>query len=94
MKINAYKIYGHLAHEKRPVYSLGRPDEDIYDTIALDIPDDIYDGKNEAGEALVNLDGTVYRLCEVLASYGESPALRWYNGTNYRYILLKEADRE
>lgn len=88
MKVEIYKSYGVLAHEKQPFYSQHAPASDIYDVITVDVPNAI--GVNEMDDVLIELDGATYTLQEVLSNYGDAPALVWYDGEHNRHKLLKE----
>ena len=88
MKIPIYKSYGVLAHEYQPVYTWACPQSDVYDEIIVEVPN--VDGENCDGDPLVNLgDGLVYPLRMVLGSWGDEPALIWYDGAVQRHKILK-----
>lgn len=88
MKLNVFKSYGVLAHEKNPVYTGGRPASDIYDVVAVDIPESFPVWQNEAGSYIVTIDGEAYDLNEVLSNRGDRPVLSWYDGRSYRTVYL------
>lgn len=84
-----YESYGMLAHEKRPVYSDTIPATDAYNVITVEIPDEYPLSENEAGETLIDIDGSTYLLREVLSNRGDAPALKWFDGKTHRYVTLK-----
>lgn len=88
MKLNVFKSYGVLAHEKNPVYTVGRPASDIYDVVTVDIPESFPVWQNEAGSHIVSIDGEIYSLNEVLSNRGDRPVLSWYDGRSYRTVYL------
>lgn len=86
MKVEIYKSYGVLAHEKQPVYTWGAPASDIYDQITVELPYCV--GANALDEPLLELDGTRYLLGDVLTNWGDSPALAWFDGQSNRHKML------
>lgn len=93
MIVKIYANYGVLAHEKETVYTTA-PHEHatLSEPVTVTIPDSLNPCTNEAGEILVTLDGTVYRLFEVLANAGDKPVIRWFDGRGYRTISLASAE--
>ena len=90
MKIKLYKNYGVLEHEKEPLYTYHAPVSEVYDRVAVDIPQVI--GMNEYDEPLVSLDGMDYPLHDVLDTMYDEPALRWYDGQSYHDVILLTVD--
>ena len=86
MKVKLYKNYGVLSHEKEPLYTYLKPASDVYDRVTVDVPHIV--GVADYGEYLVLLGGTVYTLSAVLTTVDEAPALRWYDGQDYRVEIL------
>ena len=85
MKTIIYANHGMRGAEKRTVYTTS-PAE-IYDRLEVEIPDDIYYGKNEYEEILLKMDGTVYLLSEVLCG-DEFPHIM-VPGDKTKYKMLK-----
>ena len=90
MKIKLYKNYGVLEHEKEPIYTYNAPVSDVYDRVAVDIPQVI--GMNEYDEPLVSLDGMEYPLQDVLTTMDGELVLRWYDGQFYYDLILLAVD--
>ena len=86
MEIKLYKNYGVLSHEKDLVYTYFNPASDVYDRVTVDTPQVV--GMDEYDEPLVSLDGDVYPLQDVLTTVDSEPALRWYDGQDYRVVIL------
>lgn len=77
MTTTIYANYGLLGAEKRTVYSCGRGE--IYDELVVDIPDDLYAGCTSCGEPLINAEGTIYLLREVLCG-NDTPYISCFDG--------------
>ena len=91
MKIRLYRSMGVLAHEHTPVYTMDAPASDYYDVVAVSLPDGWSVGSNAAGESLIyGPSGEVWLANQVVSNEGDSPALRWYDGSEDRVILLVE----
>lgn len=86
MKIKLYKNYGVLAHEKDLFYTYFTPASVVYDRVMVDIPQVV--GMNVYNEPIVSLDGRDYPLQAVLTAVDYAPALRWYDGQGYRFVIL------
>lgn len=86
MKIELYKNYGVLSHEKEPVYTYSTPASEVYDRVTVDIPQVI--GVNTYDEPLVSLGSMIYPLKDVLATVDGEPALRLYDGQYYHNVIL------
>lgn len=68
MKTTIYANYGILAAEKRCIYTAYRIlDVPVSEALTVEIPDDLYYGKDEADIALLKIDGDVYALDTILA---------------------------
>lgn len=90
MKVKIYCSYGVLAHEKRNFYSYFAPASSIYDTLEVEIPDNLIYGMNYLDEPILTLNGMRYPLQKVLTNAGDDPVIRWYDGHHYHTIPLKE----
>jgi len=86
MKIKLYKNYGVFAHEKEAVYTYIKPASDVYDRVKVDVPYIV--GVGDYGEYLLLLGDNVYTLQDVLTTVDGAPALRWYDGQDYRVVIL------
>lgn len=93
MKIEICKSYNVLGRENYPVYSTS-PASDICDRITVELPDDLYAGKNRAGETLLSLGGATYTLGEVLTNHWDKPCLLWYDGRSYHQVKLPVVGEE
>ena len=87
MKVEIYKSYGVLAHEKKPVYTVSSPASDIYDKVLVEIPN--ISGENMMGDLLVKLETGEFPLNQVLGNYDEDPALIWFDGFHTRHKILE-----
>lgn len=93
--LKIFESYGVLTHEKRPVYSVGRPASDAYNAVSVLISNadnTIQLFENEAGEKLITIGGTTYLLSEVLTNYGDKPCLSWFNSNGRHRIMLEVID--
>lgn len=91
--MKVYKSYGVLAHEKQPVYTVGRPASDIYDEVNVDLPSGWEIAPNAYGETLIcSPDGVTYLANEILSNWGDAPALIWCDDKlDIHRVMLKEA---
>ena len=87
MKITIYDNYGVLGAEKRGVYTL-TPVGDLYDTLTVEIPDELICGRNAADELLLELGGETYTLGMVLCG-DKSPCIMVPRANGAQYIGLK-----
>lgn len=87
METTIYRNYGLLAHEYETIYSVA--ESEICDEILVEIPEDVFYGRNECDQIIVTLDGTLYLLCDVLGAKGDAPALKWFDGKRTRTMPLK-----
>lgn len=84
-----YASYGVLAHEKQPVYTDGLPASDIYDIVTVDLPAGVYILHHAAGGTLVDIDGQVYFLNDILSTDDQDqPILTWFDGRENHVITL------
>lgn len=84
-----YASYGVLAHEKQPVYTDGLPVSDIYDIVTVDLPAGVYILHHAAGGTLVDIDGQVYFLNDILSTDDQDqPILTWFDGIKTHVIPL------
>lgn len=84
-----YASYGVLAHEKQPVYTDGLPASDIYDLVTVDLPAGVSIHHNAEGETLVDIDGQVYFLNDILSTDDQDqPILTWFDGLQAHVIPL------
>ena len=88
MKLNVFKSYGVLAHEKEPMFTVYGPASEFYDIVTVQIPDKYPISENDMGDYLITLDDVTYLLQEVLSNSGIHPVLRWYDGRSYRTVYL------
>lgn len=77
MTTTIYANYGLLGAEKRAVYSIAHGK--IYDELVVDIPDDLYTGIGRDGDVLINAEGIIYLLREVLCG-NDTPHICYFNG--------------
>ena len=90
MLTKIYANYGVLAHEKETVYTTVPHEHATHsEPIVIDLPASVNPGENEAGEILVELNGTTYLLSEVLSGTKGDVALKWFDGKTYRYIPVE-----
>ena len=90
MLVKIYANYGVLAHEKETVYTtVPHEHATASEPIIINLPASVNPGENEAGEILVDLNGTTYLLAEVLSGTNGDVALKWFDGKNYRFIPLE-----
>lgn len=78
MTLKLYESWGMLGKEKTPVYSVTTPATEHYDVITVEMPFSL--SENEAGQILVDINGTTYMLNEVLDARNDVPCIRWYDG--------------
>lgn len=84
-----YASYGVLAHEKQPVYTDGLPASDIYDLVTVDLPAGVSILHHAAGGTLVDIDGQVYFLNDILSTDDQDqPILTWFDGIKTHVIPL------
>lgn len=84
-----YASYGVLAHEKKPIFTIGGPASDIYDCWDLALPDGWKWAENEAGETLIiSPNNEIWLPREILTRYGDHVCLAWYDGNSSHRILL------
>lgn len=86
MKYKLYESYGLIAHEKKPIYSDTIPATEHYNIVTVEMPFPL--SENAMGETLVEIDGQVYLLSEVLSNFGDAPCIIWYDGHNNRRVML------
>lgn len=84
-----YASYGVLAREKQPVYTDGLPASDIYDLVTVDLPAGVSILHHAAGGTLVDIDGQVYYLNDILSTDDQDqPILTWFDGIKTHVIPL------
>lgn len=92
-RITLCRSYGVLCAEKRPVYTVGRPASDVYDSADYLLPPGWRTTKNAAGELLFcDPDGGTWLSGDILTTWGDAPALRWFDGQIHRRAILISAD--
>ena len=88
MKVKIHSYYGVLGHEKTPVYKEHEINETISDALYVDVPNVV--GANEAGDTLVEINGSIYVLNELLCTTQTGkPAIQWHDGCNIRIQSLE-----
>lgn len=86
MTMTIYANYGVLAHEFQTLYSVSCPVTEVFDKVTVDIPN--VTGYTATGEPVLTLSGMDYMLSDVLGSWGDAPAIFWFDGqSNHRRIL-------
>lgn len=87
--IGIYATMGLLAHEKQPVYTTS-PASELSDKVTIEWPEDLPLGHNAAGELLVSIGSSTYRLDDLLVTgKDDAPCLRWYDGQTTRFRALR-----
>ena len=73
MKKTIYASYGVLAHEGRPVFTVGNPASEIYDTYLATLPEGWKWAENAGGETLIESpDGEIYLANEIISNRGDN----------------------
>lgn len=90
-KIRGYANYGVLAHEKKPVFTISNTHAHttVSEEIEITLPDKWGVGEDRLGRKLIiTPDGEKYIADDIISSYGENPALNWYDGGKEHRIIL------
>lgn len=90
--IKGYANYGVLAHEKRTIFTVSTPDATatVNEEIEITLPDGWEASENNFGETLINTpEGETYIASDIISSWGDNPALSWYDGSNSHRITLE-----
>lgn len=90
--VPAYKSYGVLAHEKRPVYTVNWPVSEIYDRISLAIPAEYEIYETALGIPGIVINGEKYFLSDLLTNYGDKPVLEYIENNTYHRVFLHTVD--
>lgn len=90
-KLTGYANYGVLAHEKQIIFTVDNkhPHAAVSDKIEMIIPDDFAVSASVSGDILIDTpDGTTYSPKDIISSWGDKPALIWFDGErNHRQTL-------
>lgn len=87
-KLQVYKSYNVLGPKKIPQYSYSTPMSEIYDKVAIEIPEifEVFTSKAQ-GVIIVTPTGGHYLIDDILESREEGPYFVWYKGATYSYKL-------
>lgn len=84
-----YENYGVLAHEKKPVYSVGSPITEVYNELSLALPDGWEWCENAAGETMIESpDGILLPVRGTIVSWGDGIAIVYFDGYKSRHIII------
>ena len=93
--IKAFANYGVLAHEKQTIFTVSNkhPHATVSEEVEITLPDNWEVSENTYGDLLIDTpEGITYMADEIISSWGDKPALIWYDGIKTNRIVLEYKD--